>query len=1047
MKRNLQPLFKKFFHFKNSFHFIFLLAHSCHEGSLEQAMMDALINDRVDFVRLLLENGVSMRTFLTIPRLEELYNTRQGPTNTLRYLIRDVKKHVPSSYRYTLPDIGLVLQHLMGGGFVSSYLKKSFRQKYNALKKNALLACKLYKAMAHEADQDDLEVDISDELRKYAEEFQKLALELLEHCYKVDDDYTQQLLTYELRNFSDQTCLSLAVAANHREFVAHTCCQMLLNDMWMGGLRMRKNTALKISYMTFLACFTYVVLLKTLHIPRWQEYYVIAYIGTLALEKMRMVIAAEPAQLLMKLRVYMANIWNIWDTCAILFFFLGVGLRFNASTLQASRIIYIVDVVLCFGIVRQAIHFQHENPSWLIARNVVFYPYWMIYGELFAEEIDPCMNPNSECSYGAWVAPALMCIYLLIANILLVNLLIARFNATFIRNNANSREIWKFQRYQLIIVYELRPLLPPPLIILSHVFLTLKFIKRRCQGKRDYFDNGLKLFLSSEDTEKLHDFEEENVEDYFREKEQKFQSSTDERIRLICDRVENMTMRMDDMYVKENAIRISHQAIDFRLSKLEEVATQMGDSLSLIENVLANNPNAVFSDPEPPMDYTSEESLHHTDGSSQAKSATSSQHREHPLISQSSMSNPAKRSSVQDRMRRFTEYSRPSLSNRRSPSFGLKRSWSLRSRSPKFSCTSPLQLKRHSLFQFYEALQRSSPRPGTEPPTAASVAGEVEEEEMSKENRSVSGLRKLQQRRNGNSNLHVDITKPDDVQDVFNSAESSSDTSNSSTISSNRPPVKFSIEPLPEKGVYSTASIESDTRTATLVPGKTMTLDLLKPKDSQFSLVSEASTSGVVGHTPVSPLDTPNSPSHNLHFGSSLYVADKSHSGSPASQMASLFTSLNPEYTTITDEIDTSCLMESPSPSTAAIYFDPEEKYTLNSEEKALKQAEEIEHRRMERVIRNRLRQISLDDSDSISDIAKMVVSDMDVSQDKHAVVDTDDVDDDDIIVINRAGSTNQPSTSTDPSSSTERSMRNIEIKVIRASIDKGTSHESDPQC
>lgn len=506
-------------------------------------------------------------------------------------------------------------------------------------------------------------------------------------------------------------------------------------------------------------------------------------------------------------------------------------------------------------------------------------------------------------------------------------------------------------------------------------------------------------------------------------------------------------MRMDDMYVKENAIRISHQAIDFRLSKLEEVATQMGDSLSLIENVLANNPNAVFSDPEPPMDYTSEESLHHTDGSSQAKSATSSHHREHPLISQSSMSNPAKRSSVQDRMRRFTEYSRPSLSNRRSPSFGLKRSWSLRSRSPKFSCTSPLQLKRHSLFQFYEALQRSSPRPGTEPPTAASTAGEVEEEEMSKENRSVSGLRKLQQRRNGNSNLHVDITKPDDVQDVFNSAESSSDTSNSSTISSNRPPVKFSIEPLPEKGVYSTASIESDTHTATLVPGKTMTLDLLKPKDSQFSLVSEASTSGVVGHTPVSPLDTPNSPSHNLHFGSSLYVADKSHSGSPASQMASLFTSLNPEYTTITDEIDTSCLMESPSPSTAAIYFDPEEKYSLNSEEKALKQAEEIEHRRMERVIRNRLRQISLDDSDSISDIAKMVVSDMDVSQDKHAVVDTDDVDDDDIIVINRAGSTNQPSTSTDPSSSTERSMRNIEIKVIRASIDKGTSHESDPQC
>ena len=77
-------------------------------------------------------------------------------------------------------------------------------------------------------------------------EFQTLALELLEHCFKIDDDYTQQLLTYELKNFSDQTSLSLAVAANHREFVAHSCSQMLLNDMWMGGLRMRKSTSLKV---------------------------------------------------------------------------------------------------------------------------------------------------------------------------------------------------------------------------------------------------------------------------------------------------------------------------------------------------------------------------------------------------------------------------------------------------------------------------------------------------------------------------------------------------------------------------------------------------------------------------------------------------------------------------------------------------------------------------------------------------------------------------------------------------------------------------------
>lgn len=38
-------------------------------------MMDALVHNRVDFVRLLLENGVSMKDFLTIARLENLYNS------------------------------------------------------------------------------------------------------------------------------------------------------------------------------------------------------------------------------------------------------------------------------------------------------------------------------------------------------------------------------------------------------------------------------------------------------------------------------------------------------------------------------------------------------------------------------------------------------------------------------------------------------------------------------------------------------------------------------------------------------------------------------------------------------------------------------------------------------------------------------------------------------------------------------------------------------------------------------------------------------------
>lgn len=72
-------------------------------------------------------------------------------------------------------------------------------------------------------------------------------MELLDQSYKQDEQLAMKLLTYELKNWSNATCLQLAVAAKHRDFIAHTCSQMLLTDMWMGRLRMRKNSGLKVS--------------------------------------------------------------------------------------------------------------------------------------------------------------------------------------------------------------------------------------------------------------------------------------------------------------------------------------------------------------------------------------------------------------------------------------------------------------------------------------------------------------------------------------------------------------------------------------------------------------------------------------------------------------------------------------------------------------------------------------------------------------------------------------------------------------------------------
>lgn len=71
----------------------------------------------------------------------------------------------------------------------------------------------------------------------------------------------------------------------------------------------------------------------------------------------------------------------------------------------------------------------------------------MLYGEVFAPEIDPkCGNNPGEpkCVTGRWITPVVMTIYLLVANILLINLLIAVFNNIFNEVNEVSHQVFYF---------------------------------------------------------------------------------------------------------------------------------------------------------------------------------------------------------------------------------------------------------------------------------------------------------------------------------------------------------------------------------------------------------------------------------------------------------------------------------------------------------------------------------------------------------------------------------------------------------------------------
>uniref|UniRef100_F1KQ20 Transient receptor potential channel n=1 Tax=Ascaris suum TaxID=6253 RepID=F1KQ20_ASCSU len=1036
---------------------IFVLGQDWPKAALNNAMMEALINDRVDFVRLLLENGVSMNKFLTVSRLEELYNTDRGPPNTLYYIVRDVVKIRPG-YRYRIPHIGLAIEKLMGNGFRSSYTSEAFRAKYSSFRNKiklmrkkerqqlsrssatsenftgappialtsdpaladtvmaalsgsralsnhilwrsafrrdnpvsgfnsmlppalnevedtivdieddspqltfeervddfrypfselflwavltkrqemalcmwqhgeeamakALVACRLYKSLAQEAAEDYLEVEICEELRQYAEEFRRLSLELLDHCYQHDDAQTLQLLTYELSNWGNETCLSLSVMVNNKQFLAHPCCQILLADLWHGGLRMRNRSNLKVvlgllcpltifllefksreelmlqpqtaaeheddinesssssssssesdsssdsdytsdddsaqgdqdgekrktssgsiqslnltglfqsrrkrakqqgkdvsassaagnghiptpqqfsemgptavsppadhfgdpsqaepvkrkraisvqsthshqlfpgvrrgtsrqssvsksykhehhhrrhpdntslshaanglcsqfvggrrkhtttsvdneldatapntlhnvlslaaqsiprtrpikfrrklyefyvapvttfwawslSFSAFICCNTYTLLVKTPPEPTALEWAIFAYMITFGMEHFRKFMMSEPDTLLEKAKYFCNSIWNILTTIALLSYFFGFMLRANPSTsstygrviLACNSILWSVKlldfmsvhprmgpyitmagkmiqnmtyvvILLCvtllaFGLARQSITYPQEDWHWMLLRNIFYKPYFMLYGEVYADEIDTCGDEawdrhmedgipissiyngsfGSPCVPGHWVPPLLMTIFLLIANILLISMLLAIFNNIFDKTDKISKEIWLFQRYRQVMEYESTPFLPPPLTPLYHLWMAYKYfrVNRGCRPKNNsksrtnLFDFTLKLFLNDDQVEKLHDFEEDCMEDLAREKELKKNTSNEERIHRTAERTDQMLVRLNDLATKGSVLKGSVRELDSRLEVIENRQAEILDCLRQIVSAM-----------------------------------------------------------------------------------------------------------------------------------------------------------------------------------------------------------------------------------------------------------------------------------------------------------------------------------------------------------------------------------------------------------------------------------------------------------------------------
>ncbi|KAL3120637.1 hypothetical protein niasHT_007929 [Heterodera trifolii] len=478
-----------------------------------------------------------------------------------------------------------------------------------------------------------------------------------------------------------------------------------------------------LSFLVFLSVLTYVLLIKTPPSPSYFEWYLFAYVVAFGLEITRKFFMSEPKKIKEKFEHFFGNYWNFLTTLAVLCFIIGFLFRLHTPTSKSvGRVILAVDSVLWtmklldflgvhprfgpyitmagkmimnmssiivmlgisllgFGLARQSITYPNEEWHWLLLRNVFYKPYFMLYGEVYADEIDTCGDeawdehldknvsiasawvnrddPARElaCVPGHWIPPILMTVFLLIANILLISMLIAIFNNIFESTNKISQQLWLFQRYRQVMEYEATPFLPPPFTPIYYVYMCFRYLNYRnliciccapkfrrllfpdclcfcarnkqCQNQNEekaenneklsvvreqplpnnsfeqrrslgttgqvsrsvkegfaLFDFSLKLFLSTEQVQKLHDFEGECMVDLAREKEDKRNRTSEERLNRTCERTELILLRVNDIVSRESTFKGNIHELETRLGIVENRQAEVLDYLRQFGAVL-----------------------------------------------------------------------------------------------------------------------------------------------------------------------------------------------------------------------------------------------------------------------------------------------------------------------------------------------------------------------------------------------------------------------------------------------------------------------------
>ena len=281
------------------------------------------------------------------------------------------------------------------------------------------------------------------------------------------------------------------------------------------------------AFVFFLLLFSYIQLTGLKGPPTIAEYAILLWMITLLVEEGRQLkhVFDKRAQLSVveKIIRHFSQFWNILDMVAIVCYIVGMILRVTAyfydnNTLlmigqavlavdiivlyvrslqffsmherigplfimvrymfedMANFIVIAVVVLVGYGVALHSLLYPFSSLNISLIERILNVPYFQIYGELAVDTILEA-SPNETDStisvpgfrnyFGLFLAG----IFLLFVNILLLNLLIALFNSSYCRVEADTAFHNVLHQVEFLREYQSRSLLPPPLVIIEYLII------------------------------------------------------------------------------------------------------------------------------------------------------------------------------------------------------------------------------------------------------------------------------------------------------------------------------------------------------------------------------------------------------------------------------------------------------------------------------------------------------------------------------------------------------------------------------------------------